>query len=289
MDLFIVSLRENFWSPGKHESERWSGVFIWFNTLWLLPISKSEYFNEKIQFNSRADWILANLSYIYIDSSYRWKIKRTIIYGTWSMHLNQYAISLSFQRHLSPYINHPVIISLINFYIHSSFNSQTPLISPDKTRKSVFIPFLYKFISFFYRSINHPHNNNFSLLTIPIQQNSLQKIRAKNKSRWVSPEFSIRLFISSLLKKGGWITLAIPFPFPETRIPFPASFVPPINYHTLLSSFPFRNRSGLKGGSVQSGREISHCSISERTCVQHCAAPLNYPRLTKGRGSPPDR
>lgn len=102
------------------------------------------------------------------------------------MHLNQYAISLSFQRHLSPYINHPAIISLINFYIHSSFNSQTPLISPDKTRKSVFIPFLYKFISFSYRSINHPHNNNFPLLTIPIQQNSLQK---KSREKQIQMSF----------------------------------------------------------------------------------------------------
>lgn len=186
MDLFIVSLRENFWSPGKHESERWSGVFIWFNTLWLLPISKSEYFNEKIQFNSRADWILANLSYIYIDSSYRWKIKRTIIYGTWSMHLNQYAISLSFQRHLSPYINHPAIISLINFYIHSSFNSQIPLTSPDKTRKSVFIPFLYKFISFSYPPIDR------SIIPIiiislfsPFQSN---KIPSKKFARKTNPD-----------------------------------------------------------------------------------------------------
>ena len=200
------------------------------------------------------------------------------------MHLNQYAISLSFQRHLSPYINHPAIISLINFYIHSSFNSQIPLTSPDKTRKSVFIPFLYKFISFSYPPIDR------SIIPIiiislfsPFQSN---KIPSKKFARKTNPD---EFPPSSLLKKGGWITLAIPFPFPETRIPFPASFVPPINYHTLLSSFPFRNRSGLKGGSVQSGREISHCSISERTCVQHCAAPLNYPRLTKGRGSPPDR
>lgn len=123
---------------------------------------------------------------IYTDSSYRWKIKRTIIYGTWSMHLNQYAISLSFQRHLSPYINHPAIISLINFYIHSSFNSQIPLTSPDKTRKSVFIPFLYKFISFSYPPIDR------SIIPIiiislfsPFQSN---KIPSKKFARKTNPD-----------------------------------------------------------------------------------------------------
>ena len=80
------------------------------------------------------------------------------------------------------------------------------------------------------------------------------------------------------------------FPFPETRSPFPAAFVPRINHGSsnfslslslslfvrlslYLSSF---SRGSRLQRAVQSGRGISHCSISKRTCV-HTACRLIIP------------
>lgn len=137
MDLFIVSLHENFWSPGKRESERWSGVFIWFNTLWLLPISKSEYFNEK--YNSILERIGFWLIYPITDSSYRWKIKRTIIYV-----INAFSIRNSRSRYLFKDIYYHILIILwlfprpISTFIFPLINSLTSL----RQNEQICVPFL---------------------------------------------------------------------------------------------------------------------------------------------------
>lgn len=207
--------------------------------------------------------------------------------------INKFSISLSYQRYLWPHINQPVIISLINFYIRFSFNSQPPLTSLHPTKHThsdrsplPFVPFSYKFILFLYLLINHPPYNSIIILVIPLltipTPTTPKKFTPSGKT---NPRAEFPPFFPS--EKVGWIALAIPFPFPETRNPFPASFVPPINHVPLsLSSSSFRKRSGLKGGG--GSRNLSRCSISGRTCVH--AVPLNYPRLTKGRGgSPLDR
>lgn len=140
-----------------------------------------------------------------------------------------------------------------------------------------------------YRLINHAHNNNFLLLTIPIHNPCKKFARKTNPWTEFPPSFRYK-FISSLLKKGVGSSSPFRFHFRkhEAHSRHPLCLLSTLPSSSSLSSFPFRNRSGLKGGSVQSDREISHCSISKRTCVQHIA-PLNYPRLTKGRGSPLDR
>lgn len=109
--------------------------------------------------------------------------------------INKFSISLSYQRYLWPHINQPVIISLINFYIRFSFNSQPPLTSLHPTKHThsdrsplPFVPFSYKFILFLYLLINHPPYNSIIIPRHPSPHHSNphnpQKIHTvgKNKS-----------------------------------------------------------------------------------------------------------
>lgn len=90
----------------------------------------------------------------------------------------------------------------------------------------------------------------------------------------VSAEFSIQIY-QFPSEKGGWITLTIPFPFPETRSPFPASFVPPINPPLLLLPrlFSLSQQIWSEGriGSIRS-RNLALFDIETHVRTTHCAA-----------------